>query len=242
MKCLCGPHPKKEDTKIAKPIIYLLPPNTRTGVFMPPLIVPAVIASTPDELATALEKLKGIAKRVQLDVMDGKFVSNTSLMFEFEIPEHFEYEAHLMIEDPLKWIDMKSSKVDAAILQVETLTDIGGSIRYVKAKGLDVMLALNPETPVEKILPYLEMIDGVLILTVEPGSYCVEFYPEHLEKARVIRSKTKKLPIEVDGCMSPEHVRMAKKAGASVFASGSYIIKSPDPASAIKELEDALND
>ncbi len=206
---------------------------------MQPLIVPAVIASTPDELQAALGKLKGVVKRVQLDVMDGKFVANTSLMFDFEVPPHFEYEAHLMVEDPLVWVDMNSAKVDAVILHVETLADVESSVRYVKAKGLGVMLALNPETPAERILPYLDMIDGVLILTVDPGSYCVEFYPEHLEKARILRSEKKELPIEVDGCMSPEHVRMAKKAGATIFASGSYIVKSPDPASAVKELERA---
>lgn len=208
---------------------------------METLIVPAIIANSQDELNKMLDRLRGKAKRIQLDIMDGNFVSNTSLDFDFEVPPDFEYEAHLMTTKPLEWVEKNSIKVDTAILQVETLDDINGAIVFTKAKGLKVMLALNPETKVETVLPYLDKIDGILILTVDPGSYCVDFFPEPLEKAKTIRNVDDKLPIEIDGCMSPEHVKVARDAGANIFASGSYIVKSTDPGRAIKELENALN-
>ncbi len=126
-------------------------------------------------------------------------------------------------------------------MQVETLEDIGASIEYVKKKGLKVTLALNPETELDVVLPYLNEVDGILILTVHPGSFCVEFLTEPLEKVKKLREldKMSTLNIEVDGCQNPANIKIAKEAGANIFASGSYIFKSDDVEKAIKELKDA---
>lgn len=207
---------------------------------MKPLIIPAVIANSQAVVDVMLGKVKGRATRIMLDVMDGRFVPNTSMLFDFSLPPYFEYEAHLMTEKPLEWIEKNASKVDIAILQIETVKDLKKAIEYVKHKGLRVTLALNPETSLDKILPYLKHVDAVLILTVDPGSFCVEFLPETLEKIRKLREIDSKIPIEVDGCMSPENARLARDAGATVFASGSYILKSEDPGRVIKELEEAV--
>jgi ribulose-phosphate 3-epimerase len=209
---------------------------------MKPIIVPGVIAKTQGELDEMLKKVEGTAKRIMLDVMDGEFVSNTSLDFDFKVPadSNFEYEAHLMTRTPLEWIEKNGNKVDIAVMQVETLEDIGKAIEVAKGKGLKVILALNPETGLDRILSYLDAIYAVLILTVNPGSFCVEFLPETLEKIKNLREIDKKIPIEVDGCMNQENARLAKDAGATIFASGSYVMKSDDPERAIKELEEAV--
>ena len=204
------------------------------------LIVPAVIAKGQDELDEMLDKVKGKVKRIMLDVMDNKFVPNSSLEFDFKVPQAFVYEAHLMVINPLEWIANNGAKVDIAILQVETLEDVGEAIAFVKEKGLKVTLALNPETGLDIILPFLDEIDAVLILTVNPGSFCVEFLPETLEKIRKLRAIDKDISIEVDGCMNPENARVAKEAGATIYASGSYVLKSNDVDKAIKELEAAV--
>ncbi len=206
---------------------------------MKPLIVPGVIAKTQEELDEMLEKLKGRVERVMLDVMDGEFVPNNSLDFDFRVPEPFEYEAHLMVNRPLEWVKKYGDRVDIVVLPVETLEDIGEAIDSVKEKGLKVVLALNPETDVDVVIPYLERVDGILILTVHPGSFCIEFLPEPLEKIRRIRELNKEIPIEVDGCMNIENLRLAKDAGATIFASGSYILKSDNPSRAIRELQEA---
>lgn len=206
---------------------------------MKPLIVPGIIAKTQGELDEMLGKVKGRAKRIMLDVMDGEFVPNTSLNFDFTVPDGFEYEAHLMTAKPLEWLEKNGNKVDIAILQAETLDDIGAAVDYVKGKGLKVTLALNPETKLDVVRPYLGKVDTVLILTVDPGSFCVEFLPGPLKKVKRLREIDPSIPIEVDGCMDPDNVRQAKEAGANIFASGSYILKSSDVEKAIKELEEA---
>jgi ribulose-phosphate 3-epimerase len=209
---------------------------------METLIVPAIIATSQQKLSEMLKEIKGTTQRVMLDVMDGKFVPNKSLDFDFTLPKDlpFEYEAHLMIEKPNEWIYKKWDKVDIAILHVETLVDIAHSIHHARKKDLKVTLAINPETPLEVIIPYIGKIDTVLILTVHPGGYSAKFQPQTLNKVRVLRNLDGDLPIEVDGGMNPKNARLAKEAGATIFASGSYIMKNEDPKKAIQELENAL--
>lgn len=207
---------------------------------MDPLIVPAIIAKTQCELDAMLGKVRGKAKRVMIDVMDGEFAPNTSLDFNFKLPADFEYEAHLMIEKPLDWIRENAEKVDIVILHVETLDDIGVTIDYAKSMDLKVILALKPDTKLDAVLPYLREIHGILILTVDLGRYGGKFLPENLEKAEKLREIDTTIPIEVDGGMNPKNARLAKDSGANIFASGSYIFKSKDIDKAIKELEDAV--
>ncbi len=206
------------------------------------LVVPAIIAKTQNELDGMLKRVKGKVKRVQLDVMDGNFVPNTSLNFKFKITDDFEYEAHLMVKDPLDWADENADKVDIITMHIEILENVGYAIDQIKRRGAKVNLAMVPGTKVEIIEHYLKDIDGLLIMTVEPGSYCIkkEFNPEPLEKIKRLREIDRAIPIEVDGCMNPINARLAKNSGANIFASGSYIFKSDDVDKAIKELVDTV--
>jgi len=200
------------------------------------VVVPAIIASTQDELDEMLDRLKGKVGRVMLDIMDGRFVKNRSLDFDFRLPPWFVYEAHLMVEAPLERIEDLASKVGSVILHVETLHDIEVALGIVRGHGLKVSLALNPESGVEVLKPYLDVVDGVLVMTVEPGRYGGRFLPETLSKCRVLREMHGSIPIEVDGGMTPHNSRAAREAGASVIASGSFIMKSGDIDDAIMQL------
>jgi ribulose-phosphate 3-epimerase len=205
------------------------------------IVVPAIITDSQKELDQMLIRVIGKVKRVQLDIMDGEFVPNTSLNFDFKLPEGIEYEAHLMIMDPLEWIKRNAHKVDLITAHIETLQDIDFTIEYVKEQGVKINLALVPKTPIESITPYLKKIDGLLIMTVDPGSYCInkEFNPEPLEKIRELRKVDQSIPIEVDGCMNPENVKLARESGANIFASGSYILKSENIDEALMDLSNA---
>jgi ribulose-phosphate 3-epimerase len=203
---------------------------------MKPLIVPAIIAESQEELDSMLERLNGKVERVMLDVMDGKFVPNRSLDFDFKLPEGFEYEVHMMAVDPLERLSTMAGKVDIAILHVETLTDIRAAIEGVRELGLQLTLALNPGTEVDVIEPYLNEVDGVLVMTVDPGAYGGRYIPEALEKVRRIRELDSEVPIEVDGGMNVENSRAAREAGANVIASGSFILKSEDVEKAVEAL------
>ncbi len=208
---------------------------------MDALIVPAIIAKTQDELDRMLERVRGKVERIMLDVMDGAFVPNTSLDFDFNLPADFEYEAHLMVMKPLDWVKENAEKVDIAILHIETLDDIVGAIGFVESKGLKTTLALKPETTLETVLPHLHEVHGILVLTVDPGRYGGKFLHAVLGKIRQLREISAKVSIEVDGGMNPTNARLARDSGANIIASGSYILKSSDVDRAIKELEDAVS-
>jgi ribulose-phosphate 3-epimerase len=206
------------------------------------MIVPAIITNSQKELDTMIDRVRGRANRIQLDVMDGKFVPNTSLNFDFKLSNGFEYEAHLMIEDPLDWVDRFANKVDIIAIHIEALEDLEKAIDFVKGKGVRLLLALKPETE-PNFLSLLSKIDGVLIMTVTPGDYCInkEFNPKPLGKIRKLRSISSNFPIEVDGCMNPETAKLAKEYGANIFVSGSYIFKNNNIDKAIKELRESVS-
>ena len=208
---------------------------------MKPLVVPAIIAESQNVLDSMLERLNGKVERVMLDVMDGKFVPNRSLDFDFRLPEGFEYEVHMMAVDPLERLSTMARKVDIAILHVETLTDISATIDRVRRLGLQLTLALNPGTGVDVIEPYLDEVDGVLVMTVDPGAYGGKYIPEALTKVRSLRGLKPGVPIEVDGGMNVENSRAAREAGANVIASGSFILKSEDVAKAVEALSFCLS-
>ena len=203
---------------------------------MKPLIVPAIIAGSQEELDSMLERLRGKVDRVMLDVMDGEFVPGMSLDFDFSLPEGFEYEVHMIAVNPLERLPTMAGKVDIAILHVETLGEIGAAIERVRRLGLRIALAINPGTEVEVIEPYLDDVDGVLVMTVDPGGYGGKYIPEALEKVRRIRGLDAGVTIEVDGGMNVENSRAAREAGADVIASGSFIMKSEDISRAVEAL------
>jgi ribulose-phosphate 3-epimerase len=172
--------------------------------------------------------------------MDGEFVPNTSLNFDFEIPTGFEYEAHLMIKNPLDWVSENSNKVDIVALHIETLTNIEETVTFIKTKGIKLTLALKAETTFEVVQPYLKRIDGILVMTSIPGSHCTGFLPGPLEKVKKLREIDDSIPIEVDGCENPENAKLARQAGANIFISGSYIFNSKNVGRAIREIEHAV--
>ncbi|TRO50533.1 hypothetical protein E2P71_10385, partial [Candidatus Bathyarchaeota archaeon] len=191
-------------------------------------VLPAIIAQNQQELDGMLEKIP-FAENIMLDLMDGKFVAASSLDFPMKLPAGPRYQLHIMAVDPLERIKKLPPEIDTVILHAETLKDIGEAIEEAEKRNLHLFIALNPDTPVASLEEYLDVLNGVLIMSVNPGQYGAQFLPDQLAKVRWLRGKAAKLNVEVDGGMTDKTIGLAIAAGANMIASGSFIMKSKDP-------------
>jgi ribulose-phosphate 3-epimerase len=202
--------------------------------------LPAIIAGDQGQLDERLDRVTGFAGHIMLDVMDGGFVPSRSLDFDYKLPKGPRYQAHLMVEDPLRRISRLVGKAETAIIHVEAVEDIPEAIKVTGDHGLGTFLAINPDTPVDAVAPYLSRLDGVLVMTVQPGRYGSRFLPWCLGKVEALRVMDGELIIEADGGMNPETAAMAVEVGADVVAAGSYIVASDDPMKAYTRLVEAV--
>lgn len=213
------------------------------------MIVPTIIAENQCDFSTKCNSFENYLGTFHLDVMDGVFVNNKSLWFdELRLPVKYDYEVHLMVDEPEKWIDESpilinenATFVNLIIANFERVKKPSELIEKVKNEWKRIGFALNPETDIEKIKPYLKDLDCVLVLMVNPGQYGAKFIPECLDKVKALRDVYTK-DIEVDGGINPHTIKLCKEAGANIFAVGSYIQKSPFKAAAFKHLESILRE
>lgn len=204
-------------------------------------IIPAIIAKTQKELDERISKVMNFVDLIQLDFMDGRFVPNKSIDFDFKLPKtKCHFEAHLMIKNPEKWIEKNYMKVDTILAHFESCDDPRKIIDLAKSKKKRMGFVLNPETSAKQIQNYLHEIDQVLIMTVNPGFYGSPFIPEMTDKISELRKMKSDLDIEVDGGITPETVYNVYKAGANMFVSGSYIVNAANIKVAIDKLKDKL--
>lgn len=200
-------------------------------------IIPSIIAKSQQELENKINLVKDCVDYIHLDVMDGIFVPNKSLDFDFKLPETAcKFETHLMAQDPDNLVKIGWEKVDMMIIPIESCKNPEEMIDFLAGKR-KIGFALNPETPLDKIKDYLNQIDEVLILAVNPGFYGRKFMPEVLKKIRELRRLKPELDIEIDGGINPATIKEALKAGANFLISGSYIMNSENPKEAIKILK-----
>ena len=199
-------------------------------------VYPAILSNDIEDFKSKLRQVY-FARIIQVDVLDGKFVKNKSLMAKDlkKIKVKKKIEFHLMIRNPERYIDeYMNLNPYSIVFHVESTTKVNELINTIRSRNIKVGIAINPETRIEKIIPYLFKIDSVLIMTVHPGYYGSKFIKSALEKIRTIRTKTK-IPIEVDGHIDNKTKELVRKAGANILVSGSYIFKN-DPVKSYKNL------
>lgn len=201
-------------------------------------ILPSIIASSQKELDFRYNKVKS-QPVLHLDVMDGEFVSNTSLWFQFKLPKH-KYVAHLMINNPLTFIGMHNNDIGTFIVHPETIEDIDDFLSFTKRIKIKIYFALSPKVPVSKIKKYLNKIDGVLVMTVTPGKYGAKFIPGMINKIKQLRKMKRKLKIAVDGSVNDKTIKELVKAGANEFSVGSYLQTSNNIKKSINKLKEAI--
>jgi ribulose-phosphate 3-epimerase len=210
------------------------------------LINPSILNARFDDLANEIAKVSQSADQLHLDIMDNIFVPNFTFDFQRakEIIEFSDLpvDAHLMIADP----DNSAPKYAQAgcvsvTFHLEAAKNIGQTISNVKSNGAKVGVAVKPGTSFSLVEPFIEQIDLLLVMTVEPGFGGQSFMHDQMDKVKTARSRielikgTKPL-IQVDGGISLETIGEAANAGANCFVAGSAVYKSADPENMVQLL------
>ena len=204
-------------------------------------LIPSIIARSQAELETRLKRISTLKpEQAHLDIMDGLFVKRTSLEFDLSLPKSMKYEAHLMMRDPQGWFVKNHRIISSVIIHYESKAHIHDFIKLAKKYKKQFGIAINPETPSEDIAQYLKRIDNVLVMAVHPGKYGSPFLPSVLNKIKYLRELNKKINIEVDGGITPETMRLCKRAGANQFVVGSFLQNAKDVKKAWNKLLRAL--
>ncbi|MCL2353848.1 MAG: ribulose-phosphate 3-epimerase [Defluviitaleaceae bacterium] len=202
------------------------------------ILAPSILSA---DFATLGEQIKALeaggAKYLHLDVMDGHFVDNIS----FGVPivaslrPHFPnlvFDCHLMIADPKKYIKpFADAGADVISFHYEVMAsddDVLETIGMIRACGAKAALAINPSTPFDAIEDYLEILDMVLIMSVNPGFGGQGFIAESLDKAKKIRQMYPDLDIQMDGGINLNTVDSALESGVNIIVVGSAILSKDD--------------
>ena len=176
-----------------------------------------------------------------IDVMDGKFVKNNTTEFMLESAITLSHittlglDVHLMVENVEEFLDdyLFYSKPDIITFHIEaskTYERTINIINEIKQNGVKVGIAINPDTPTEEVIPYLNYIHMVLIMTVEPGEGGQELIPKTIDKISKLKEYIYEndidINIEADGGINDKNIKEIVEAGTDIVVSGSYIVKS----------------
>lgn len=183
-----------------------------------------------ENLDYAVEKVNdSIADFLHVDVMDGIFVENkkfdTQMVKDVISKSKKKVDLHLMVQDIKLIKDYIDLKPYYATFHVEVIKD-DSLIKYAKEKNVKVGLAINPETDVNVLMPYIDLVDLVLIMSVHPGLGGQKFIKDTLSKVITLKKLKKNIVINIDGGVNDETAILCKNAGCTMLVSGSYITDS----------------
>lgn len=203
----------------------------------------SLLAADFAHLARDVARVEPAVDLLHLDVMDGHFVPNltfgppvaNALRRHTRLP----FAIHLMIERPARYAwEFHVRPEDSITFHVEAADPPQDAIRAIRGLGCKLGISSRPGTPLDRLFPYLDAVDLVLVMSVEPGFGGQVFLPDALDRIRQLRREIGEKPvtIAVDGGIGPHNVRSVFEAGADLIVAGSAIFGNPDPKAAALEL------
>lgn len=206
-------------------------------------ISPSILSVPEEKLEDEVKLLKGYgADFVHLDVMDGKFVNNETDGYRMlEVAREFSnlpLDTHLMVENPEEWInDFLASDIITFHIEAVTNEAFERITEFLHERDIKIGIAIKPETKVYDIEEYLDKVDLVLVMLVEPGFGGQKMIESCLEKVELLKRIRPSLDIEVDGGVNLENVYKVKEAGANIIVAGTSIFGADDKKNIISKMK-----
>jgi len=209
------------------------------------LIIPAILSNNLTDFEEKLKKVNDLSSWLQIDIADNRFVPNQTLF-----PHAFQnikieknLEIHLMTFNPEKYfLDCQKINAKRVIFHLEAVDNPLKILTRQKNYPFQLGLAINPKTPLEKVTLYLNYVNFLLFLAVEPGFQGQSFQSEVLEKIEKIKKTAPKITVEVDGGINEKNIKAISDAGADIFVVGSALLKASDPKNIFNQLMDKISD
>ena len=206
-------------------------------------ITPSILNADFAHLDSEIAKIAGASDLIHLDIMDNVFVPN--MTFDFQAATKIikncpiPVDSHLMVADvDLIAIQYAEAGSASVTIHVEAASDIRSTLKEIKSHGARASIALKPNTPIHEYSEYFDLIDMVLIMTVEPGFGGQKFMENMMAKVKEARKLIGARPIwlQVDGGISIATIDIARDAGADTFVAGSAVFNADDPAAMVEQL------
>lgn len=201
-------------------------------------IVPAVLVDNKEDYLKRISVIRQLTNRFQLDVIDGQYVDNRTIQLEdISRPTDLNMDVHLMVNDPKPYVEQAIVlHANNIIIQLECCEDISPYLERIKKSGLNAGVAINPDTKLNALKPYKDMLDHVLIMGYPAGFAGQKLNPMVFERLPEVRDMFPAAEVGLDGGLSPSNAKKVLQAGFDVVNINTLIFGSDDPLSAYSEL------